>query len=171
MEVGGRTHVNGPEAEIITKRMRTRATTAVVGALLAVGAGGLPASATGHPTATYHGSFTGPVVFLKGGAPCPGAPVGAVATGGWSLKDRDGKTAILSVNIFVNGAHHVAFGAALPVTVVDGATFAAGPLTTLAGDLRVWVAGDTFTYQITPYTALDGSYTCDSGTYTGSVSH
>ena len=156
---------------MVTKNMSKRAMTAAVGAVLAVGMGGLPASATGNPTAGYHGTFTGPVVFLEDGATCPGAPAGAVATGRWSLKDRDGRTAILTVNIFVDGAHHVSFGTSLPVTSVDGATFAAGPLATLAGDLRVWVAGDEFTYQITPYTALDGSFSCDSATYTGVVSH
>ncbi len=96
--------------------------------MVAATAAGLPpAAAWSATTTTYHGTFNGPVAFLTDGAPCADAPTGQLASGQWRPKDRDGRTAMLSVDIFVDGAHHMSFGAHLPATSVPGATFAASP--------------------------------------------
>ena len=113
---------------------------------------------------TYHGTFTG-VSYTNclGGTPAP-----AAASGVWTISARGTSQATLTVNIFVNGSHHVSFGAPVAQTTVPGATVAV-QVPTLAGPLVVSLTGQTLSYSITPYD-LNGLQ-CDSVLYTGLFDH
>jgi hypothetical protein len=121
----------------------------------------LAATAPAATTATYHGVFSGPVVY-KG---CSTVPPPAIATGRWSVALHGTTDATLTLAIFVNGDHHVSFGGTFPqLTPKKGQTFAVA-IPTAAGPLVVSLTGQTFTYQIAPYDAV--GITCQSVTYSG----
>ena len=112
-------------------------------------------------TTTYHGVFAGPVVY-KG---CTTTPPTALASGTWSVALHGRTDATVTVNIFVNGEHHVSFGGTFPqVTPGSGQTFAV-VIPTAAGPLTVSLTRETFQYRIAPYDAF--GITCRSVTYSG----
>ena len=121
-----------------------------------------PATATAA-AATYHGVFVGPVEY---GCVAPAA----TASGTWNVTTR-GDTATMTVNIQLDGKHHVAFGGTFPTATATGETFAI-ETTTLAGPLRVSLDGDALTYRIEPYDlSAYGGISCPGGvTYSGLLS-
>jgi hypothetical protein len=119
------------------------------------------ATASAATSTTYHGNFSGPVVY-KG---CTTTPQTAIASGTWSVALHGTTDATVTVNIFVNGAHHVSFGGTVPQLAPGrGQTFAVA-IPTLAGPLTVSLTGETFVYRISPYD-LSG-ISCRSVTYNG----
>jgi hypothetical protein len=121
------------------------------------------ASATAGVTTSYHGIFSGPVAYQG----CTSQPPVTIAGGRWSVVLHDRTDAVLTVNIFTNGEHHVAFGAPVPaIEPGPGDTFAVA-LETLAGPLVVRLTGTTLTYRISPYDAF--GIACDSVTYFGTL--
>jgi hypothetical protein len=121
------------------------------------------ATASAAPTTTYHGIFSGPVVYTG----CTSTPPTAIASGTWSVALHGTTDATVTVNIFVNGEHHVSFGGTVPqVAPGNGQTFAVA-IPTLAGPLPVSLTGETFVYRIAPYD-LSG-ITCRSVTYSGTL--
>lgn len=82
------------------------------------------ASAAGPTTTTYHGVFGGAVTYEKcvlTDSSTKHTPPLAEASGVWSVALHGADTATLTVNITVNGVHHVSFGATADQTRVRGA--------------------------------------------------
>jgi hypothetical protein len=132
-------------------------------ATLLASAVAVAATASAATTTTYHGVFSGPVVY-KG---CTATPPTAIASGTWSVALHGTTDATVTVSIFVNGEHHVSFGGTSPqVAPTKGQTFAVA-IPTLAGPLTVSLTGETFVYRIAPYD-LSG-ITCRSVTYSGTL--
>lgn len=107
-----------------------------------------PVAASAGRTTTYHGTFGGSITYDN----CVGETfVPGVAGGVWNVAVH-GDSATVSVDIFVDGAHHVSFGGSgVPVEAIgpDGFELAAVP--TGAGPLTMSLSGVDFTYQIAPY--------------------
>jgi len=97
-------------------------------------------------------------------------PQTADASGTWSFAEH-GSTGTLSVNITLDGRHHVAFGGTLPLVTLGQAPGAdwAVQLKTAAGTLTIWLTGDVLTYQIPDYTSLDSMFSCALVTYVGTT--
>lgn len=125
----------------------------------------IPAAAAA--TNAYGGVFAGPVTY----ADCEPSAPDWVATGQWSLVARKGGMATVAFNIFLNGVHHVAFGGPVPLAPMGSGELAAVEFPTGAGDLTVTVLDDgTMTYSFDEgYVALDGSFSCETLTYHGTV--
>ena len=122
------------------------------------------ATASAGTTTTYHGVFSGPVVY-KG---CTTTPPTAIASGTWSVALHGTTDATVTIDIFVNGEHHVSFGGTFPqVAPAKGQTFAVA-IPTQAGPLTVSLKGEMFTYLIAPYDLF--GIACRSVTYSGTTS-
>jgi hypothetical protein len=121
------------------------------------------AASSGPVTTTYHGTFSGPVVYSG----CTSEPPAAIASGTWTVALHGQTDATVTVNIFTNGKHHVSFGGTFPQIAPSGGQTFAVAIPTLAGPLVVSLTGATFTYRIAPYDAF--GITCDSVTYSGSL--
>ena len=141
----------------------SRRSVLVLAAAAFVSAVAVGAATSGPGTSTYHGSFSGPVVY----AGCATQPPLTVAAGRWNVALHGTTDATVSFNIFTNGKHHVSYGGTFAQIVPSaGETFAV-EIPTEAGTLRISLAGDEFTYQIAPYNLLGIS--CASVTYSGTV--
>jgi len=143
-------------------RLRRVLLAAAVAALMAALAAATAASA-GPVTTTYHGTFSGPVVYTG----CTGTPPTTIASGTWTVALHGTTDATVTVNIFANGKHHVSFGGTFPQTAPTGGQTFAVAIPTLAGPLVVSLTGHTFRYVIAPYDAF--GVTADSVTYSGSL--
>ncbi|HZD88447.1 MAG TPA: hypothetical protein VE088_10625 [Gaiellaceae bacterium] len=121
------------------------------------------ATASAATTTTYHGIFSGPVVY-KG---CTTTPPAAIASGTWSVALHGTADATIAVDIFVNGAHHVSFGGTYPQVAPEKKQAFAVAIPTLAGPLTISLTGDTFSYVIAPYDYF--GITCRSVTYSGTL--
>ena len=121
----------------------------------------LAATASAATTTTYHGIFSGSVVY-----DCTTTPPPAVASGTWNVALHGTAVASVTVNIKVDGKHHVSFGYGKfeQTTLADRETFAV-TIPTEAGSLRVSLTGDRFVYQIAPYNLF--GLNCQSVTYNG----
>jgi hypothetical protein len=120
------------------------------------------AAGAATPSATtYHGVFTSRV----GDTCIPQLPVGDVS-GTWNIIKRGETNATVSINIFVDGKHHVSFGGPIKQTLVEGSTVAVGR-STQAGPLTISLTDKVLTYTISPYSLFGMS--CESVTYTGSL--
>ena len=114
---------------------------------------------------TYHGVFTGRA-FTGCGDNAP--DVGDVS-GTWNIIKRGDSNATVSINIFVNGKHHVSFGGPVQQADVEGSTVV-GPVPTLAGPLTISLTDEVLTYTISPYSLSGLSCPSPGGvTYTGSL--
>jgi hypothetical protein len=110
---------------------------------------------------TFHGVFTGREFANCGdNAPLPG-----VVSGTWNIIKRGGTDATVSINIFVDGKHHVSFGGPVKQTTVEGGATVAVGLDTEAGPLTITLAGESLAYTIAPYNLF--GLTCKRVTYTG----
>jgi len=87
-------------------------------------------------------------------------------SGTWNIIKRGDIDATVSINIFVNGKHHVSFGGPIQRTDVPGSTVV-GPVTTQAGPLTISLTGEVLTYTIAPYDLF--GLNCKSVTYKGSL--
>ena len=110
---------------------------------------------------TYHGVFTSRV----GDTCTPQLPESAVS-GTWNIIKRGDTNATVSINIFVDGKHHVSFGGPVQQTPVEGATVAVA-VPTQAGQLTISLTGENLTYTIPGYDLF--GLTCESVTYKGSL--
>jgi len=110
---------------------------------------------------TYHGVFTSRV----GDTCTPQLPESAVS-GTWNIIKRGDTNATVSINIFVDGKHHVSFGGPVQQTPVEGATVAVA-VPTQAGQLTISLTGENLTYTIPDYDLF--GLTCESVTYKGSL--
>jgi hypothetical protein len=135
----------------------------IVAALIAsaVAVGSTASAAT---TTTYHGIFSGAVVYEG----CTTAPPTAMASGTWNVALHGTAVASVTVNILVDGKHHVSFGYGKfeQVPPAAGETFAVA-IRTEAGPLRVTLTGGTFAYRIAPYHLF--GLDCQSVTYNGTL--
>jgi hypothetical protein len=125
------------------------------------------AAADTPSTTTYHGVFTS-----REFTNCNDAPSVGVVSGTWNIIKRGDTDATVSINIFVNGKHHVSFGGPFPQTHADGSTaiVAVAVGTTLAGPLTISLTGDALTYAIPGYNYLGLSCPLPGGvTYMGSL--
>lgn len=123
---------------------------------------GLVSAAT--PTA-YHGVFGGEVEYVD----CTPTPPTTLATGTWNVKIRGTQDAVVSVNIFTDGRHHVSFGGPMPLGARTTDGFVVGPVQTLAGPLTMELSGGEFTYRIDDYNLFGISCPGGSVTYPGSL--
>lgn len=115
-------------------------------------------------TTTYHGVFSGPVVY-KG---CTTTPPTTIASGTWGVALHGQTDATVSVSIFTDGAHHLSFGGTFAqITPEKNQTFAV-EIPTQAGNLVVSLKGQAFSYRIAPYDAFGVSR--KSVTYNGVLS-
>lgn len=132
----------------------------IVAALIAsaVAVGSTASAAT---TTTYHGIFSGPVVYRG----CTTTPPTAIASGTWSVALHGTTDATIAVDIFANGAHHVSFGGTFPQIAPEKKQAFAVAIPTQAGDLTISLVGETFVYRIAPYNLFGIS--CKSVTYNG----
>jgi hypothetical protein len=113
---------------------------------------------------TFHGVFTGRV-FVG----CENAPSVGDVNGTWNIIKRGDSDATVSINIFVNGKHHVSFGGPIQQTYVPGSTVSVA-VPTQAGPLTISLTGEDLTYTISPYNLLGVSCPEPGGvTYTGSL--
>jgi hypothetical protein len=119
------------------------------------------AAADTPSTTTYHGVFTSRV----GDTCTPTLPDGDVS-GTWNIIKRGDSDATVSINISVDGKHHVSFGGPIPQTTVDGSTVAVKVLTQ-AGWLTITLTDEELKYTIPGYKYL--GLTCESVTYKGSL--
>lgn len=119
-------------------------------------------SALAAPAEVYHGSFTS-VSHIGCASPVTTEPV---ITGEWHISSSSENSAVLTVNIFVNGKHHISFGGKVARADVAGTDIAV-QLGTLAGPLTVSVSGTAMSYTISGYNY--GGMQCDSVTYHGVV--
>ena len=149
----------------MTTIRRLLATAAVLPLALLAAA---PAGAETPASTTYHGVFTA-VVYSGCNQVTPTGPV----SGPWNIIQRGATDATVSINIFLNGKHHVSFGG--PVLQaqppVAGATVAVA-LVTGAGDLTITLTGEKLTYTISPYDFPGGVLQCPGTgcvTYTGEL--
>jgi urease alpha subunit len=141
--------------------MSVRRLILLVGAAIAlVTAAMAPAGAQVPSATTYHGVFTGVSYDSCAG----GDPAVPVVTGNWNISRLGSSAATVTVNIVINGKHHVSFGAPL-AQITAGSSTVTVQLPTLAGPLTIDLTGDTLTYRIAPYN-YDG-LSCDAVTYTG----
>jgi len=74
-------------------------------------------SLTAAPTQTYHGTFTGGAFYCG-----DDQVVGPVVTGNWNVSIDPKTPAQVTLNVFYDGSHHLAFGynALMLVSYVDG---------------------------------------------------
>jgi hypothetical protein len=122
------------------------------------------AAADTPSTTTYHGVFTS-----REFTNCNDAPSVGVVSGTWNIIKRGDTDATVSINIFVNGKHHVSFGEPAQQTPVAGSTVAVA-VPTLAGQLTISLTGDALTYAIPGYNYLGLSCPLPGGvTYMGSL--
>lgn len=121
------------------------------------------ASVAAAGTATYHGTFSGAVLY-KG---CGGPPPTAISSGTWNVALHDSTDATVSFDIFVDGGHHVSFGGTVPQITPDKGQVFAVQFETQAGTLTVSLSGQTLTYRIAPYNLFGLS--CASVTYSGTL--
>lgn len=117
-----------------------------------------PASA--EPATVYRGVFTG--VQYTGCTTTP--PSGQTVTGPWTISTHNATDAVLTVNIAIDGKHHVSFGAPVSRVEVQGADIAV-QLPTQAGTLTVSVTGNAMAYTIAPYNY--NGLECTNVTYSG----
>ena len=132
-------------------------------AVLAAAAVVLAATASAATTTTYHGIFSGPVVYKS----CTTTPPTAIASGTWSVALHGTADATISVNIFVNGAHHVSFGGTFPQIAPEKKQAFAVAIPTQAGPLTISLVGENFVYRIAPYELF--GLDCRSVTYNGTL--
>ncbi len=134
-----------------------RRLTLVIALIAVLGTVGLAAAGT----TTYHGTFSGPVVYKGCSSPT------AIASGTWNVALHGSTDATVSFDIFVDGAHHVSFGGTVPqIAPEKGQTFAI-QLETEAGPLTVTLNDRALTYRIAPYNLFGIS--CKSVTYSGTL--
>ena len=112
---------------------------------------------------TFHGVFTSRVFTSCKDAPLPGN-----VSGTWNIIKRGDIDATVSINIFVDGKHHVSFGGPVLQTHVPGSTVSVD-VPTQAGPLTISLTDDgALTYEISPYNSAGLSCPLPGGvTYTG----
>ena len=122
--------------------------------------GGGVARASDPVTQTYHGVFT----TVDHGICTPAVTEEPTVTGVWQAAVHGTKSVTVTVDMFVDGKHHVSFGVPVAQTRVDGTTFSADiPIGSMT--LTVSLVGSTFSYKLVPYDAF--GYVCDQVTYSG----
>ena len=69
------------------------------------------------PAQTYHGTFTGGTFYCDGNL-----VAGPIVTGNWNVNIDPKTPALVTLNVFYDGSHHMAFGynALMLVSYVDG---------------------------------------------------
>ena len=113
---------------------------------------------------TFHGVFTG-----RDFVNCNQETSEGVVSGTWNIIKRGDTDATVSINIFVNGKHHVSFGGPVQQADVAGSTVAVA-VPTLAGPLTISLTGEVLTYTIPDYSLSGLSCPSPGGvTYTGSL--
>jgi hypothetical protein len=122
------------------RRLLVTATALPLALLAPTSAGADTPSAT-----TFHGIFTS-----RAFTNCENAPSVGDVSGTWNIIKRGETNATVSINIFVDGMHHVSFGGSIPQTNVPGSTVSVD-VQTGAGPLTISLTGEVLTYTISPY--------------------
>ena len=124
----------------------------------------LASSSQAAPAQTYHGTLTGGMFF------CDGTPVaGPIVTGTWNVSIDPATPAQVTLNVFYDGSHHLAFGynALMLVSYVDGVYVFSGlgDIATATLDTRVDPA--TFSWHVELGGGCPPEHPYDSLTYFG----
>jgi hypothetical protein len=114
-------------------------------------------------TTTYHGTFSGNVLY-EGCSPSPSSS--PVANGVWNVALHGDDSATVTVNISVDGRHHVSYGAGATQTA-PGPDFSVW-LDTGAGRLVISLDDGKMTYRIDQY-EYDGIKCAGGVTYLGEL--
>jgi len=124
----------------------------------------LASSSQAAPAQTYHGTLTGGTFFC-GGTPVPVFTV----TGNWNVSINPNTPAVVTLNVFYDGGHHLAFGynALMLVSYVDGVYVFSGlgDIATATLDTRVDPAA--FSWHVELGGGCPPEHPYDSLTYFG----
>ena len=127
----------------------------------------LASSSQAAPAQTYHGTLTGGDFFC-GGNPVPVFTV----TGNWNVSIDPATPALVTLNVFYDGSHHLAFGynALMLVSYVDGVYVftGLGDIATATLDTRVDPAA--FSWHVELGGGCPPEHPYDSLTYFGLAS-
>jgi hypothetical protein len=128
--------------------------------ILVTSASSLPAA----PALTYHGIFTGGSFYCGGDQ-----VVGPIVTGNWNVSIDPNTPAQVTLNVFYDGGHHLAFGynALMLVSYVDGVYVFSGlgDIATATLDTRVDPAA--FSWHVELGGGCPPEHPYDSLTYFG----
>lgn len=125
----------------------------------------IPATAVAAGSTSYHGVFTD-VQFNQ----CRPAQPDHTTSGTWNVTIKANGAYVATYDIFLDGAHHVAYGVSGTTDPAKGHDLWQFHYTTAAGDLYVSYDGTTFTYAFPhgyTYPSL-GIDHCRSVVYSGS---
>jgi hypothetical protein len=109
--------------------------------ILVTSASSLPAA----PALTYHGIFTGGSFYCGGDQ-----VVGPIVTGNWNVSIDPKTPAQVTLNVFYNGSHHLAFGynALMLVSYADGVYVFTGLGDAATATLDTNVTPATFSWDV-----------------------
>ena len=105
----------------------------------------LVSSSQAAPAQTYHGTLTGGMFF------CDGPPVsGPIVTGTWNVNIDPVTPAQVTLNVFYNGSHHLAFGynALMQVSFVNGVYVFSGFGDAVTATLNTNATPATFSWHV-----------------------
>lgn len=129
--------------------------------ILVTSASSLPAA----PAQTYHGTFTGGLFY------CGGDQVaGPIVTGNWNVSIDPNTPAQVTLNVFYNGSHHLAFGynALMLVSYVDGVYVFSGIGDAATATLDTNATPATFSWDVELFgVSCPDQYPYNSLTYFG----
>ena len=123
--------------------LKITALAAITVALL--GPARLFASQPAEPAQTYHGTITGGAFY------CDATPVsGPIVTGIWNVNIDPATPAQVTLNVFYNGSHHLAFGynKLMLVSYVDGVYTFTGFEDSATATLNTMVNPATFEWRV-----------------------
>jgi hypothetical protein len=102
-------------------------------------------SSPATPAQTYHGTLTGGSFY------CDGTPVnGPIVTGTWNVNIDPATPAQVTLNVFYNGSHHLAFGynALMLVSYADGVYVFSGFGDAVTATLNTTMDPTTFSWHV-----------------------
>jgi hypothetical protein len=119
------------------------------------------------PAQTYHGTITGGTFY------CDGAPVnGPIVTGTWNVSMDPATPAQVTLNVFYNGSHHLAFGynALMLVSFSDGVYVFSGFGDAVTATLNTNATPATFSWHVELGVSCPDQNPYDSLTFFGVAS-
>jgi hypothetical protein len=127
----------------------------------------LASSSQAAPAQTYNGTFTGGTFYCGSDQ-----VVGPVVTGNWNVIIDPKTPAQVTLNVFYNGSHHLAFGynALMQVSYVDGVYVFTGLGDAATATLDTTMAPATFSWHVELDVSCPGQYPYNSLTYFGLAS-
>ncbi len=124
----------------------------------------LASSSQAAPAQTYHGTLTGGTFY------CGGDQVaGPIVTGTWNVSIDPATPAQVTLNVFYNGSHHLAFGynALMLVSYVDGVYVFSGFGDAATATLDTNVTPAMFSWHVELGVSCPSQYPYNSLTFSG----